>query len=306
METLGLPYTCFNSSNYGTLLIVDPEEEFFDEEIKKLQNDVFDYGLSVIIFADWYNTSVMSKMKFFDENTREWWTPDTGGSNIPALNDLLEVFDISLTDDVMEGYFRIGEHNIYYGSGSTLGKFPQTPNNIIISANLYDQGHEIITSLQPPKNNRIKKFVPVIGLFQMQYHTEMLKTKPENFSAESDMNANTKGERKSNLNKGHSGRLVIIGDSNCIDSTFIQKHCLWLLKVFLEYTMNHYKSPLFKQLNSISHYQNNIRKIYPQRVKSSRAEDNLDLNEIILEADSIDEDNHIQELLECMIYILAK
>lgn len=143
IETLGLPYTCFNSSNYGTLLIVDPEEEFFDEEIKKLQSDVLDYGLSVIIFADWYNTSVMSKMKFFDENTREWWTPDTGGSNIPALNDLLEVFDISLTDDIMEGYFRLGEHNIYYGSGSTLGKFPQTPNDIIISANLYDQGHEV-------------------------------------------------------------------------------------------------------------------------------------------------------------------
>lgn len=143
IETLGMPYTCFNATNYGALLIVDPEEEFFDEEIYKLQEDVFDYGLSVIIFADWYNSSVMNKMKFFDENTREWWYPDTGGSNIPALNDLLQGFGISLTDNVVEGHFRLGEHNMYYASGSTLGMFPTHPGNIIISANLNDQGAEV-------------------------------------------------------------------------------------------------------------------------------------------------------------------
>ena len=31
----------------------------------------------------------MKKVRFFDENTRLWWVPDTGGANIPALNDLL-------------------------------------------------------------------------------------------------------------------------------------------------------------------------------------------------------------------------
>jgi len=29
-----------------------------------------DNGLSVIVFADWYNVSVMRKVKFYDENTR--------------------------------------------------------------------------------------------------------------------------------------------------------------------------------------------------------------------------------------------
>ena len=122
--------------------------------------------------------------------------------------------------------------------------------------------------------------MPVIGLFQMQYYTEILKTKSENFSASrsetinfdqiAEVNVNAKSKRKSTLNKAQSGRVVIFGDSNCIDSTFTQKHCLWLLKVFLEYTMNSYKSPLLKQLNSISYYRNNIREIYPQRPKSSR------------------------------------
>lgn len=69
VEVLGAPLTCFDASNYGTLLIVDPEEEFFPEEITKLKKDV-DSGLSLVVFADWYNVTIMKKVKFFDENTR--------------------------------------------------------------------------------------------------------------------------------------------------------------------------------------------------------------------------------------------
>jgi membrane-bound transcription factor site-1 protease len=58
-------------------LIVDPEEEYFDEEIIKLQNDVKN-GLNLAVFGDWFNTDVMDKVRFFDENTRQWWVPDTG------------------------------------------------------------------------------------------------------------------------------------------------------------------------------------------------------------------------------------
>lgn len=59
-------YCCFPA---GTLLMVDSEEEYFPEEITKLRRDI-DNGLSLIIFSDWYNTSVMRKVKFYDENTR--------------------------------------------------------------------------------------------------------------------------------------------------------------------------------------------------------------------------------------------
>ena len=61
VEVLGQPFTCYNATNYGTLLIVDAEEEYFPEEIAKLKRDV-DAGLSVVIFADWYNVSVMKKV----------------------------------------------------------------------------------------------------------------------------------------------------------------------------------------------------------------------------------------------------
>jgi hypothetical protein len=55
------------------LLIVDPEEEFFVEEISKLHNDIVNKSLSLIVFADWYNVSVMRRVQFFDENTRQWY-----------------------------------------------------------------------------------------------------------------------------------------------------------------------------------------------------------------------------------------
>lgn len=103
VEVLGAPLTCFDASQYGekvfvhiatvciwplavgdleslffspwwfsaagTLLMVDSEEEYFPEEITKLRRDI-DNGLSLIVFSDWYNTSVMRKVKFYDENTR--------------------------------------------------------------------------------------------------------------------------------------------------------------------------------------------------------------------------------------------
>lgn len=64
IDVLGEPYTCFNAANYGTLLVVDPEEEFYTEEIIKIKNDIANYNLSVVIFADWYNVSVMNKVYF--------------------------------------------------------------------------------------------------------------------------------------------------------------------------------------------------------------------------------------------------
>ena len=40
-------------SRYGTLLLVDLEDEFLDAEVAKLEDDVMEKGLSVVVFADW-------------------------------------------------------------------------------------------------------------------------------------------------------------------------------------------------------------------------------------------------------------
>ncbi|KAH0752445.1 hypothetical protein KY285_005593 [Solanum tuberosum] len=98
IETLGSPLTCFDANQYGTLLLVDLEDEYFPEEIKKLRDDVINSGLGLAVFVDWYNVDAMIKMRFFDGNTHSWWTPVTGGANVPALNDLLATFGIAFGD----------------------------------------------------------------------------------------------------------------------------------------------------------------------------------------------------------------
>lgn len=81
-------------------------------------------GLHVVVFADWYNVTVMRKVKFYDENTRQWWVPDTGGSNVPALNDLLyDNWGIAFGDNVRDGQFTLDGHNpITFASGTVISR----------------------------------------------------------------------------------------------------------------------------------------------------------------------------------------
>lgn len=165
IDVLREPYTCFNPIDYGVLLIVDPEEEFSNDEIKKLEEYVYEQGLSVILFADWYNTTVMRHIKFFDENSRQWWIPDTGGANIPAINDLLWPFGISLGDFVGEGYFKLGDHSMYYASGTTLVKFPNNNDAIVIGTNLNDQGESV--NIQKSILSAILKIISIYIYFRL-------------------------------------------------------------------------------------------------------------------------------------------
>ncbi|KAJ9548716.1 hypothetical protein OSB04_021259 [Centaurea solstitialis] len=124
-ETLGSPLTCFDAYKYGTLLMVDLEDEYFEEEIRKLMDDVAISGLGLVVFADWYNVNRMAKMRFFDDNTRSWWTPVTGGANIPAMNDLLAPFGIAFGDRILNGEFKVNNDRSRYASGSNIVKFPR-------------------------------------------------------------------------------------------------------------------------------------------------------------------------------------
>ncbi|KAK9498135.1 hypothetical protein O3M35_004013 [Rhynocoris fuscipes] len=217
VEVLGAPLTCFEASNYGALIIVDPEEEFFPEEIAKLKKDV-DNGLSLIIFADWYNVTIMKKVKFFDENTRQWWMPDTGGANVPALNDLLSSWGIVLGDTVYDGDYTLSKKTISYASGTHIARFPL--HGIVLAATLSDQGAEMLGG----KSRREE--VPILGLLQTQDTT-------------------------------NSGRVVVYGDSNCIDNSHLQRDCFWLLDALLDYSTNAHIPSLFLQnqyrLNSVIH-----------------------------------------------------
>ncbi|XP_013785055.1 membrane-bound transcription factor site-1 protease-like [Limulus polyphemus] len=213
VEVLGSPLTCFDASQYGALLLVDSEEEYFPEEIAKLKRDV-DAGLSLIVFADWYNVSVMRKVKFYDENTRQWWMPDTGGANVPALNDLLSPWGISLSDKVYEGDFTLGDHEMYYASGTSISRFPTEGR--IITRTLNNQGFEVISG----QTQQVEE-IPILGLYQT-------------------------GSDKL------AGRVVVYGDSNCLDSAHIQKDCFWLLEAVLQYASTGNLASVFETLKPFS------------------------------------------------------
>lgn len=334
VEVLGEPFTCFNAARYGTVLIVDPEEEYFDAEMAKLREDILERNLSVIVFADWYNASVMRKIQFYDENTRQWWMPDTGGANVPALNELLGQFGIAFGDFVAEGYFSMGDHGMYYASGTSLIRFPQTNQSILIERELNNQGAELLSGDQKTK---IKRTVPILGMLQTSkavMDKNALHAKMYEYKVESDNDvfasidavepeAQQNAEKNPIINKRillgqqspsnkdfvnneidseveairvqnfddidtnnteqvlvvevpqsvlmrnkdnikvrqvpvgqqqspTEGRIVVYGDSNCLDSTHAEKPCFWLLDAMLEYTMTSHVSTLLRDLNRSS------------------------------------------------------
>lgn len=200
VEVLGSPFTCFDASKYGTLMIVDPEEEYFPEEVTKLRQDV-ENGLSVMVFADWYNVSVMKKVKFYDENTKQLWMPVTGGSNIPALNYLLASWGVAFSDGVYEGDFTLGERDMHYATGTSLAHFPA--HGTVIRTSLQDHAREMLEA-----ETQTVPDVPILGLLQTQSEDT------------------------------EAGRLVVYGDSNCLDNSHLQKDCFWMLDALLEFTMS--------------------------------------------------------------------
>ncbi|XP_017860820.1 PREDICTED: membrane-bound transcription factor site-1 protease [Drosophila arizonae] len=218
----------------------------------------------------------MRHIKFFDENSRQWWIPDTGGANIPALNDLLRPFDISFGDFVGEGHFKLGDHSMYYASGATLKTFPNNRDDVVIGTNLNDQGASIITNGKS-QNIYAKQFLPIMGLFQTNSNGRFLnKTKnrrdpPANESIKDwDVPFNHSILENRNLFSATvTGRIAVFGDSNCLDSSHMEKACFWLLTTILDFAMNSHKSMLLDNLNRISEFREMKETALPIRMPGS-------------------------------------
>nr|GMD64086.1 subtilisin-like protease SBT6.1 [Ipomoea batatas] len=206
VETLGSPLTCFDARQYGTLLLVDLEDEYFAEEIKKIRDDVINSGLSLVVFADWYNVDTMVKMRFFDDNTRSWWTPVTGGVNVPALNDLLAPFGIAFGDKILNGDFVINGEQTRYASGTDIVKFPR--GGYLHSFPFLDSSESGATQ-SGLSSGMTKADTPILGLLEVG-----------------------------------RGRIAVYGDSNCLDSSHMVTNCYGLLKKILDFTSKSVKDPV--------------------------------------------------------------
>ncbi|CAL0331034.1 unnamed protein product [Lupinus luteus] len=199
IETLGSPLTCFDARQYGTLLMVDLEDEYFPEEIEKLRDDVINTGLGLAVFAEWYNVDTMVKMRFFDDNTRSWWTPVTGGANIPALNDLLAPFGIAFGDKILNGDFSLSGEQNRYASGTDIVRFPS--GGYVHRFPFLDSSESGATQNVLMTSDMTKADSPILGFTVM-------------------------GE----------GRIAVYGDSNCLDSSHMVTDCYWLLRKMLDFT----------------------------------------------------------------------
>ncbi|XP_059634967.1 subtilisin-like protease SBT6.1 isoform X2 [Cornus florida] len=206
VETLGSPLTCFDANQYGTLLLVDLEDEYFTEEIEKLRDDVINTGLGLAVFAEWYNVDTMVKMRFFDDNTRSWWTPVTGGANIPALNDLLAPFEIAFGDKILNGDFSINGEQSRYASGTDIVKFPG--GGYLHSFPFLDSSESGATQ-NILSSSLTRADSPILGLLEMG-----------------------------------KGRIAVYGDSNCLDSSHMVTNCYWLLRKILDFTSKNIKDPV--------------------------------------------------------------
>mmetsp|Transcript_15340 Transcript_15340/g.14924 ORF Transcript_15340/g.14924 Transcript_15340/m.14924 type:complete len:121 (-) Transcript_15340:7-369(-) len=118
-------------------MVVDPEDYFSIEEIKKVQEDVEVRGLSLVIVGDWYNEALMKKSQFFNNNTFEVWTPFMAGANVPSINALLDKYNIALGEKVVSGQFYLDKRNIVIDSGSEIIQFPK--NGYLISAKMTEE-----------------------------------------------------------------------------------------------------------------------------------------------------------------------
>ncbi|KAJ7973865.1 Subtilisin-like protease SBT6.1 [Quillaja saponaria] len=204
IETLGSPLTCFDARQYGTLLLVDLEDEYFAEEIEKLRDDVINTGLGLVVFAEWYNVDTMVKMRFFDDNTRSWWTPVTGGANIPALNDLLAPFGIAFGDKILNGDFSIDGEQSRYASGTDIMRFPG--GGYVHRFPFLDSSESGATQSVLLTSGMTKADSPILGLID-------------------------EGE----------GRVAVYGDSNCLDSSHMVTNCYWLLRKILYFTSGDFR-----------------------------------------------------------------
>ncbi|XP_050360570.1 membrane-bound transcription factor site-1 protease [Nymphalis io] len=236
LEVMGSPLTCIDTSLYGALLLVDPEDEYFPEEMAALKKAV-DSGLSLIVFADWYNASLLRHVKFYDENTRQWWIPETGGANVPALNDLLSMFQVALGDRVFEGTYKLAGHPMYYASGTHIHSFPE--HGILVTAKLSDQGQQIMSGektngASDPSGGGNKIDVPILGLLQI-----------ESESRDYTNDTNNKLPK--------AGRLVVYGDSSCLEGG-VTRPCHWLMLAALQYALVGHVPTSLREAAATSHH----------------------------------------------------
>ncbi len=130
----------------------------------------------------------------------------------------MKPFDIALGDQIYEGEFKIGDHTAYYASGTKIIQFPNNEQSYLLFREMKDQGEVFLAEA---KNSTVPNLpnqnIALLGLTQVDTPS------------------------------GRSGRIVVYGDSNCVDSSHMEKDCFWLLSAIIEYACHNVIYSPFKE-----------------------------------------------------------
>eukprot|EP01041_Mallomonas_annulata_P003854 gene3854-7686_t len=195
VDILRSPWTCFDARHYSILIISDPEETFHPNEVNKLENDMRYNNLSVLIIGDWYDEQLLREASFMDDNTQSMWYPITGGANMHAINSLINRFDASLGMQAFSGRFTVGDaassssSQVSFKTGNTLSRWPRG-------------GALLVTG--PGELSPVK----AVGL----------RASARPLQAVGGYLRVTSQSESGNRSATSSGRLVVFGDSHCMES----------------------------------------------------------------------------------------
>ena len=147
------------------------------------------------------NFALLEKAAFFDDNTHSYWTPVTGGANVPALNDLLRPFGFAFGDRVLSGTAmpRRGKP-VVIKSGANIARAPA--GAFLHKARLQDKSKDL--------SKRERRAEHAFAAFYQTDGGGVL-----------------------------GGRLALFGDSNCLDSSHTPGECFDFLVSTLKYLTEH-------------------------------------------------------------------
>jgi len=91
-------------------------------------------------------------------------------------------------------------------------------------AELYDQGQELLE-----KESGIATLVPILGLLQVTNEKDVEMAHNAKIEVQADQNSKKNYVKEQTST---SGRLVVYGDSNCIDDSHLQK-CMYYKRITL-------------------------------------------------------------------------
>lgn len=191
IDLLTEPISCLGveaASKYAAVLLVDSEDYFSLNDTILIQRLVEDFGTSLVVAAEWYNTDVMGAIRFEDDNTRSWWSPVISGGNVPALNDLLSRFKISFGEQVFSGNVKLGPLSFLFESGVAIVRFPPGGELLYVpEMRHYETGNKATKSVVASGD---VLELPVLG-----------------------------------LTKSGKGAILVYGDTNCLDTAYAGGKC---------------------------------------------------------------------------------